>query len=52
VRNKQKQKPIDNTDPRDTELRKVLQNGEYMMTAGNDLVAESDDEGGSGSESD
>jgi hypothetical protein len=54
VRNKHKQKPVDIADPRDKELRGVLQKGEYMMTAGDDVVKEDDDyEGtGSGSESD
>ncbi|KAF8251926.1 ankyrin [Wilcoxina mikolae CBS 423.85] len=53
VRNKQKQKPIDISDPRDTELRQVLQNAEYLITAGNDLVVDDDDgPGGSGSDSD
>ncbi|PWW74417.1 ankyrin [Tuber magnatum] len=48
IRNKAKQRPIDIVDPRDTELRTLLQNTEYVMTAGNDVVEESDDEGGDG----
>jgi len=53
IRNKQKQKPIDIADPRDKELRDMLLKGEYMMTAGDDLVQEDDYVGtGSGSESD
>ncbi|KAI5853321.1 ankyrin repeat-containing domain protein [Tricharina praecox] len=53
VRNKQKQRPIDISDPRDTELRQVLQSAEYMMSMGNDLVPEEDTDDGprSGSES-
>ncbi|PUU77036.1 hypothetical protein B9Z19DRAFT_1087007 [Tuber borchii] len=48
IRNKAKQRPIDIVDPRDTKLRFVLQNAEYAMTAGDDVVQESDDEGGDG----
>ncbi|KAG0125818.1 ankyrin repeat-containing domain protein [Tuber indicum] len=52
IRNKAKQRPIDIVDPRDTELRVVLQKAEYLMTAGGDIVPESDDEGDGGSASD
>ncbi|KAA8912733.1 ankyrin repeat-containing domain protein [Sphaerosporella brunnea] len=53
VRNKQKMKPLDVTDPRDTKLRKALVNGEYTITAGNDLVDADDleNDAGSGGES-
>lgn len=44
IRNKQKQRPIDIVDPRDTKLRAVLQRAEYAMTAGNDVVADDDDD--------
>lgn len=53
IRNKQKQRPIDIVDPRDTKLRGVLQRAEYAMTAGNDLVADDDeDDHGPASDSD
>ncbi|RPA95006.1 ankyrin [Choiromyces venosus 120613-1] len=48
IRNKAKQRPIDIVDPRDTKLRAVLQKAEYAMTAGDDIVQESDDEGDDG----
>lgn len=44
IRNKQKQRPIDIVDPRDTKLRGILQRAEYAMTAGNDVVADDDDD--------
>lgn len=44
IRNKQKQRPIDIVDPRDTKLREILQRAEYAMTAGNDVVADDDDD--------
>lgn len=44
IRNKQKQRPIDIVDPRDTTLRGILQRAEYAMTAGNDVVADDDDD--------
>lgn len=44
IRNKQKQRPIDIVDPRDTKLRGVLHRAEYAMTAGNDVVADDDDD--------
>lgn len=44
IRNKQKQRPMDIVDPRDTKLREVLQRAEYAMTAGNDVVADDDDD--------
>ncbi|KAL0632992.1 hypothetical protein Q9L58_008150 [Maublancomyces gigas] len=53
IRNKQKQRPIDIVDPRDTKLRGVLQRAEYAMTAGDDLVADDDeDDHGPASDSD
>lgn len=44
IRNKQKQRPIDIVDPRDKNLREILQRAEYAMTVGNDLVADDDDD--------
>ncbi|KAI9833055.1 MAG: hypothetical protein M1819_003888 [Sarea resinae] len=52
LRNKGKLRAIDLVDPRNTELRSILQKAEYAMTAGNDVVEESDDEGPTGSASD
>ncbi|OCK76702.1 ankyrin repeat domain-containing protein [Lepidopterella palustris CBS 459.81] len=54
IRNKAKLKPVELADPRNTELRNILQKGEFAMTAGDDVVQDDDDEGptGSGSESD
>jgi uncharacterized protein len=53
IRNKAKLKPLELADPRNTELRKMLQKAEFAMTAGDDVVQEDDDEPtGSGSESD
>ncbi|KAF2712842.1 ankyrin repeat domain-containing protein [Pleomassaria siparia CBS 279.74] len=51
IRNKGKLKPIELADPRNTELRKLLQKGEFDMTAGGDVVQE-DDDGPTGSASD
>jgi hypothetical protein len=53
IRNKAKLKPVELADPRNTELRSMLQKGEFAMTAGGDVV-EDDDDGptGSGSDSD
>ncbi|KAF2875457.1 ankyrin repeat protein-like protein [Massariosphaeria phaeospora] len=51
IRNKAKLKPIELVDPRNTELRQLLQKGEFAMTAGGDVV-EDDDEGPTGSASD
>ncbi|CUS12820.1 unnamed protein product [Tuber aestivum] len=48
IRNKAKQRPIDIVDPRDTELRVALQKAEFAVTAGGDVVPESDDEEGDG----
>lgn len=53
IRNKGKLRPIDLVDPRNTELRNILQKAEMAMTAGGDVVDEDEDEpDGPGSESD
>ncbi|WPG98509.1 Hypothetical protein R9X50_00130000 [Acrodontium crateriforme] len=54
IRNKAKLRPIDLVDPRNKELRSILQKAEFAMMAGNDVVVEDDDDGadGTGSESD
>jgi len=51
IRNKAKLKPVELVDPRNTELRRILQKGEFAMTAGDDVVQE-DDDGPTGSASD
>jgi ankyrin repeat protein len=51
IRNKAKLKPLELVDPRNTELRSILQKGEFAMTAGGDVVVE-DDDGPTGSASD
>ena len=51
IRNKAKLKPVELADPRNTELRSMLQKGEYAMTAGDDVVQD-DDDGPTGSASD
>ena len=51
IRNKAKLKPVELVDPRNTELRSLLNRGEYAMTAGGDVV-EDDDDGPTGSASD
>ncbi|KAI4177152.1 MAG: hypothetical protein LQ343_000634 [Gyalolechia ehrenbergii] len=54
IRNKAKLKPVELVDPRNTELRDVLQRAEYSMTVGDDLVVRDggDDDGPTGSASD
>ena len=53
IRNKAKLRPIDLADPRNAELRRILQKAEMAMTAGGDVVDEDDDEqGGPPSDSD
>jgi ankyrin repeat protein len=53
IRNKAKLKPLELVDPRNTELRSILQKGEFAMQAGGDVVEEDDDEPtGSASDSD
>lgn len=54
IRNKAKLKPMELVDPRNTELRGVLQKGEFAIMAGNDVVDEDDeaDDGPTGSASD
>ena len=54
IRNKAKLKPMELVDPRNTELRGVLQKGEFAMMAGNDVVDEDneEDDGPTGSASD
>ncbi|OAL52919.1 ankyrin repeat domain-containing protein [Pyrenochaeta sp. DS3sAY3a] len=51
IRNKAKLKPVELVDPRNTELRSILQKGEFSMQAGGDVV-EDDDDGPTGSASD
>ncbi|KAF1842995.1 ankyrin repeat protein-like protein [Cucurbitaria berberidis CBS 394.84] len=51
IRNKAKLKPVELVDPRNTELRSMLQKGEFAMQAGGDVV-EDDDDGPTGSASD
>jgi len=51
IRNKAKLKPVELADPRNTELRSMLQKAEFAMTAGDDVVQE-DDDGPTGSASD
>ena len=49
LRNKAKLRPVDLADPRNTELRGVLQKAEFTFTAGDDVVDEDEgSEGGSG----
>lgn len=52
IRNKAKLKPIELADPRNTELRSMLQKGEFAMQAGGDVVDDDDGPGGSASDSD
>ncbi|KAF2476909.1 ankyrin repeat protein-like protein [Lindgomyces ingoldianus] len=52
IRNKAKLKPVELVDPRNTELRSMLQKGEFAMTASGDVVEEDDDDGPTGSASD
>lgn len=52
IRNKAKLRPIDLVDPRNTELRSMLQKAEFTIMAGDDVVQEDDDEGGHGPPSD
>ena len=53
LRNKAKLRPVDLADPRNTELRGVLQKAEFTFTAGDDVVDEDEgSEGGSGSPTD
>ncbi|KAF2717487.1 hypothetical protein K431DRAFT_288537 [Polychaeton citri CBS 116435] len=52
VRNKAKLRPIELVDPRNTDLKQMLQKAEFAMMAGDDVVDEDADDGGSGSESD
>lgn len=51
IRNKAKLKPVELVDPRNKELRNILQKGEFAMMAGDDVVAD-DDDGPTGSASD
>ncbi|KAK7547114.1 ankyrin repeat protein-like protein [Phyllosticta citricarpa] len=54
IRNKAKLRPFDLVDPRNQDLRKMLQQAEFTMMAGADIVQEDEEDGaaGSGSESD
>ncbi|EON63376.1 hypothetical protein W97_02603 [Coniosporium apollinis CBS 100218] len=53
IRNKAKLKPGELVDPRNQELRAILQRAEFAFLAGDDVVREDGDDGqGSGSESD
>ncbi len=45
IRNKAKLKPIELVDPRNKDLRSVIQRAEYSLQVGDDVVHE-DDEGG------
>ncbi|KAI4178236.1 MAG: hypothetical protein L6R41_008476 [Letrouitia leprolyta] len=51
IRNKAKLKPVELVDPRNLELKDVLQRAEYSMTVGDDVVV-GDDDGPTGSASD
>ncbi|EOD52893.1 putative ankyrin repeat protein [Neofusicoccum parvum UCRNP2] len=51
IRNKAKLRPFDLVDPRNLDLRKMLQKAEFAMMAGADVVQE-DDDGPTGSGSD
>lgn len=49
LRNKAKLRPVDLADPRNTELRQMLQKAEFTFMAGDDVVDEDENsEGGSG----
>ncbi|KAI4205328.1 MAG: hypothetical protein LQ346_001476 [Caloplaca aetnensis] len=53
IRNKAKLKPMDLVDPKNVELRNVLQKAEYSMTVGDDVVVRDEEETGpTGSASD
>lgn len=53
IRNKAKMKPMDLVDPKNADLRHVMQKAEYSMTVGDDVVVRDEDEGGpTGSASD
>ena len=53
IRNKAKLRPIELVDPRNSDLRRVLQKAEMAMTAGDDVVNEDEEDSeGPGSESD
>jgi len=52
IRNKAKLKAAELVDPRNTELRSILQRAEFAMTAGNDIINEDEDDGPTGSASD
>jgi hypothetical protein len=53
IRNSAKLRPIELVDPRNKELRTLLQRAEYSIQVGDDVVREDDDgPTGSGSESD
>ncbi|KAL8904846.1 MAG: hypothetical protein Q9207_003006 [Kuettlingeria erythrocarpa] len=53
IRNKAKLKPMDLVDPKNVELRNILQRAEYSMTVGDDVVVRDDEEDGpTGSASD
>ncbi|KAI4115892.1 MAG: hypothetical protein LQ345_003598 [Seirophora villosa] len=51
IRNKAKLRPMDLVDPKNADLRNVLQKAEYSMTVGDDVVVR-DAEGPTGSASD
>ncbi|GAB7353046.1 hypothetical protein MBLNU459_g3599t1 [Dothideomycetes sp. NU459] len=52
IRNKAKLRPVDLTDPRNSELKSLLQRAEFTMLAGDDIVQEDEDDGAAGSASD
>ena len=51
LRNKAKLKPIELIDPRNSQLRAILQRAEFAMTAGDDVIQGDDEEGPTGSAS-
>ena len=52
IRNKAKLKAFELVDPRNTELRSILQKAEFANMAGADVVDGEEDEGPTGSASD
>lgn len=52
IRNKAKLKPFELVDPRNSDLRSILQKAEFAMLAGDDVVYDDDEEGPTGSASD
>lgn len=52
IRNGAKLRALDLVDPRNTELRGILQRAEFAVVAGDDVVRDDSDDGGPGSDSD